>query len=130
MDTHILHYSAMIQVLLTIAALVLMVGFGRLTGRMAQRKGYKHGSRWGFLLGLLLLYFGLLIVYLLPDRKKAARPQSVLTEVAPLPRREEEAPPQPADRGEALEMVSRLHQQGVLTDEEFRQKVTDLLNSK
>ena len=99
--------AGFIAIFLAIYAAVGLV-FGWITKQRADAKGYKNGFWWGFLLGLI----GLLVIDARPDRGSWAGSLSA------------------SNRDDALEMLSRLHQQGVLTDEEFQKKVADLLNKE
>ena len=80
--------------------------WGVITRYICQMKGHQKGFAWGFWLGLI----GLLVVGFLPNLNKKAR--EVLVK---------------SDDADTLEKLAKLHQQGILTDEEFNQKKADIL---
>ena len=84
--------------------------FGAITKHVARTKGYDDGFAWGFLLGIL----GLLIVGFRANLNETNRhPQKVIVKI---------------DEAEKIEKLAKLHQQGILTDEEFSQKKADILS--
>ena len=71
---------------------------------------YDDSFAWGFLLGIL----GLLIVGFRANLNETNRhPQKVIVKI---------------DDAEKIEKLAKLHQQGILTDEEFSQKKADILS--
>ena len=96
-------------VVILLAYLITGVIFGTITKYISGTKGYESGFAWGFWLGLI----GLLVVGFranLNDSNK--HPQKVIIKV---------------DDAEKIEKLAKLHQQGILTDEEFKQKKADIL---
>jgi len=83
--------------------------FGALTSYISRMKGYESGFAWGFWLGLI----GLLVVGFRPaqNQKDAA----------------DSDPAHQPDEMEKLAKLAKLHEQGVLSDEEFQQKKKELL---
>ena len=84
--------------------------FGFITLYVSESKGYSGGFAWGFWLGII----GLLVVGFKPNKKRAVKhkpvPNSNLSGI------------------EILEKLANLHQQGLLTDEEFQRKKAEILN--
>ena len=95
--------------IILLAYFITGVIFGTITKYISGTKGYEGGFAWGFWLGLI----GLLVVSFranLNDSNK--HPQKVIIKV---------------DDAEKIEKLAKLHQQGILTDEEFNQKKADIL---
>ena len=83
--------------------------FGAITSYVSRVKGYEKGFAWGFWLGLI----GLLVVGFRPSLKQ----DNVSTSI----------PVQKSDNIEMLTKLAKLHEEGILTDEEFQQKKKELL---
>ncbi len=93
--------------------LILSVVFGCITNSMAVNKGYDGGFGWGFWLGII----GIIVVAVRPIMNaNSASEQGVTTAATSV------------DDCAALEKLAKLHEQGILTDEEFQQKKANILS--
>ena len=81
--------------------------FGFITKHVASTKGYKDGFAWGFFLGII----GLLVV----GFRSTIKTESILT------------PQQKQPPTNLLNQLKDLHDQGILTDEEYTQKKQNIL---
>ena len=98
--TGIVSYALKIIVIYIIDGIV----FGFITDYLSKAKGYEKGFAWGFLLGPI----GLLVVGFRPSRKRDERAATTSDDV------------------ETIAKLAKLHEQGILTDEEFQRKKTDI----
>lgn len=91
--------------------LIVGVLFGGITDHVAKSKGYESGFAWGFWLGII----GLLVVGFRPSLKETVKQPSVVV-------------PKHVDI-EVLSKLASLHENGILTDEEFQQKKAEILKN-
>lgn len=89
-------------------SIVLGFIFGYISRTVAKSKGYANGFWWGFFLGLL----GLLVVALRPDRSKQMRNKSNAS----------------SNYTQALVRLAGMREQGILTEEEFKEKKQEILD--
>lgn len=82
--------------------------FGFITRAIADSKGYDGGFWWGFFLGLL----GLIVVAVRPTMTKVESDQGNTA----------------ASYTQALERLAAMRDQGILTEEEFKEKKQEILD--
>lgn len=82
--------------------------FGFITRAIADSKGYDGGFWWGFFLGLL----GLIVVAVRPTMTKVESDQGNTA----------------ASYTQALERLAAMREQGILTEEEFKEKKQEILD--
>lgn len=95
-----------------VACIVLIAGFafsvfGMITGHTLSNKGYKNG----FWLGFFFNFFGIFISLLMPYKSQNQKTQ-VISEQSP---------------ADMLRQLADLHQQGILTEEEYQGKKKEVL---
>ena len=89
--------------------LVYCIACGLITKYINERKGYINGFAWGAWLGIL----GIIIVACKPNKK----------------REEYEQYQTDNEKLQMLEQLSKLHNNGIITDAEFEEKKTKLLRN-
>lgn len=82
--------------------------FGLITRSVASSKGYDGGFWWGFFLGIL----GLIVVAVRPTMTKVESDQGNTA----------------ANYTQALERLAAMRDQGILTEEEFKEKKQEILD--
>lgn len=98
-------YGTMV-VIYCIVALVICVVFGIVTANLAKKKGYSYGAF--FAVGFFLCLIGLIIVLVIEDKNKKV-PES--------------------EAANSLLKYKQLMDEGVITEEEFNDKKSELLKS-
>ncbi len=97
--------------IIIVVTLVFFVALGFIPANIAKKKGYSFGLYWLF---GFFLFFPALIVSLCIDDKNAPRQYF--------------QPPASAGTADELKKYSELHEQGVITDEEFAKIKKKLLD--
>lgn len=97
--------------LLIVLLLLLYIGLGFIPANIAKKKGYSFGLFWLF--GFFFFVPALIVSLCISDKNA---PQQYFQ------------PPVPVSTAEELKKYSELHEQGVITDEEFIKIKEKLLN--
>ena len=87
----------------------------------------RNGAGW-FFIGLIIGIFGVILVAVLPSLEPPAQPVAHHVLPPPSPKLGTLGRASPPDAIQSLEKLAVLHQQGVLTDEEFGAKKQELLD--
>lgn len=106
--------------------------FGIITKIVASSKGYNGGFSWGFWLG----FIGLLVVGFRPSKEKTnhyiyVEKNHESPDGDSAPQRISEANTESeilTDYSDMLKKLADLHQNGILTDEEYQNKKKDILD--